>query len=771
MCEKTSVTNSRLFPEPMKLPPAAHIASRGARVHLRPALAAMAPTMAQRDWERRARSKHRAGGSHASPWHHPHATWLTLIVVAVVLLQGVLYGRVHARSMRIQTADDEIARRAEAIRSMLVKQEDLREQVASLREVVVRMDTAVVDTLEKGAAAKRHSEGANRAEPTKTDAGSSVKSLREQQRILMDRASLANRLAGIAPTDADEAFFDANDAALQEIREERAAYGRREQMETAGGALVWSNSVKDAMATGAKVTWDDEDRVAKRVTGTNPRRAGPEPPNADDDGTFATEPKSLFASYLGRYGAGGSFLTPSASKAGERVDNGDMGILKDSALGRMGASRLDKARAGDNPHAYAAVVIMSCNRADYLERTVESVRAALGMSKQSGDLRSKFPVFISQDGRNKAVRTYAESRVKDFHWMQHIEDAPPQTRTRFRWDSAAYYRISAHYKWAMKTLFEDMGYERVIVLEDDMELSPDFFGYFEAAGRLMDADPSVYTVSSWNDNGQKIHVSDETRLYRSDFFPGLGWMLNKQLWHELAPKWPDSYWDDWMRLSDTRKGRESIRPEVCRTFNFGEAGSSKGQFYRTYLASIKRATRVDIEWSAADLTYLDGKTYEDSVRRSLESAAIVDSPTKVHLASKDAADSNVYKVVYNSEREFNVLAKRFGVFAEWKDGVPRAGYRGIVTFKMYQGRATVMLVPAPKAQVARTYAQWNGEQEVEVTLPAAKLPVQLPVQAKAVEKEAAPKVDAGADDGLTEEERNDRLTQAMERWWQYEAGA
>ena len=284
----------------MKLPPAAHIASRGARVHLRPALAAMAPTMAQRDWERRARSKHRAGGSHASPWHHPHATWLTLIVVAVVLLQGVLYGRVHARSMRIQTADDEIARRAEAIRSMLVKQEDLREQVASLREVVVRMDTAVVDTLEKGAAAKRHANRDQAPTKTETDAGSSVKSLREQQRILMDRASLANRLAGIAPTDADEAFFDANDAALQEIREERAAYGRREQMETAGGALVWSSAVKDAMATGQKVTWDDEDRVAKRVTGTNPRRAGPEPPNADDDGTFASEPKSLFASYLGR---------------------------------------------------------------------------------------------------------------------------------------------------------------------------------------------------------------------------------------------------------------------------------------------------------------------------------------------------------------------------------------------------------------------------------------------------------------------------------------
>eukprot|EP00951_Prasinocladus_malaysianus_P022247 scaffold185897_cov40-Prasinocladus_malaysianus.AAC.1 len=60
------------------------------------------------------------------------------------------------------------------------------------------------------------------------------------------------------------------------------------------------------------------------------------------------------------------------------------------------------------------------------------------------------------------------------------------------------------------------------------------------------------------------------KLYRSDFFPGLGWMLTKDLWEELRPKWPRAYWDDWMRQSEHRKGRQSIRPEVCRTFNFGE---------------------------------------------------------------------------------------------------------------------------------------------------------------------------------------------------------
>ena len=748
----------------------------------------MHPAMDQRDWERRARSKHRAGPRARGPWRHPHALWLAVIVAVVVLLQGATYARIHARSSRIQSADEEIARRAEAIRAMLVKQEDLREQVAQLREVVVRMDAAVVDTLERGAAARKSNAKPTAATTTPTlasdpSSSSSVASLRERQRILMDRAALANRLAGVAPTDADEAFFDANDAALREMREERAAYARREAAEAAAGKMVWSKSVNDAMASpktggsraraakraSSSSTWDDEDRVVRKRPGGG---EGSDDDAAGDDTAFDPAPKSLFASYLGRYGAGGSFLTPSASKAGRLSDaqtNG-IGVLEDSALGRMGASRLRRASAADNPDAYAAVVIMACDRADYLERTVASVRAALG--ERPGDV-DKFPVFISQDGRHKATRAYAEGEAKDFHWMQHLEDRPPTTRTRFRWDRVAYYRIAAHYKWAMKTLFDDLGYERVIVLEDDMELSPDFFGYFEAAGKVMDADPSVYAVSSWNDNGQKIHVSDERRLYRSDFFPGLGWMLHKALWRELAPKWPDSYWDDWMRLSDVRKGRESIRPEVCRTFNFGEVGSSKGQFFRAYLREIKPASER-IDWDEESLAYLDGKAYEDRVRQSLASATIIDSPTQVRLVPPENAAANVYKVIYASERDFNRLAKRFGVFAEWKDGVPRAGYRGVVTFKMYQGRATVMLVPAPSAAVAKTYAQWTGTQGLEEAVPGGGGSAGLGTTTTTTKGNAGElaKKDAttDGDDGLSEEERNERLTQAMERWWQYEAG-
>lgn len=38
--------------------------------------------------------------------------------------------------------------------------------------------------------------------------------------------------------------------------------------------------------------------------------------------------------------------------------------------------------------------------------------------------------------------------------------------------------------------------------QDDMQLAPDFFPFFEATAPLLDRDPTLYCVSSWNDHGQ-----------------------------------------------------------------------------------------------------------------------------------------------------------------------------------------------------------------------------------------------------------------------------
>lgn len=48
-----------------------------------------------------------------------------------------------------------------------------------------------------------------------------------------------------------------------------------------------------------------------------------------------------------------------------------------------------------------------------------------------------------------------------------------------------------------------------ILITDDLLVSPDFFSYFSALRFLLDADPSVWCVSAWNDNGKEGYISIE----------------------------------------------------------------------------------------------------------------------------------------------------------------------------------------------------------------------------------------------------------------------
>ena len=86
-------------------------------------------------------------------------------------------------------------------------------------------------------------------------------------------------------------------------------------------------------------------------------------------------------------------------------------------------------------------------------------------------------------------------------------------------------------------------FSQVIIVEDDLEIAPDFYEYFSATLPVLRADPSLWCVSAWNDNGKAglINQSSPELLYRTDFFPGLGWMLTKELWQNEQVQVSD-YW-------------------------------------------------------------------------------------------------------------------------------------------------------------------------------------------------------------------------------------
>ena len=83
-------------------------------------------------------------------------------------------------------------------------------------------------------------------------------------------------------------------------------------------------------------------------------------------------------------------------------------------------------------------------------------------------------------------------------------------------------------------------------MEDDLLLSPDFLTLFVSAAWLLKADPSLWCVSAWNDQGFPHTTRDPSRLRRTDYFPGLGWMISAELWNsELRATWPEAPTTGW----------------------------------------------------------------------------------------------------------------------------------------------------------------------------------------------------------------------------------
>ncbi|XP_073308883.1 alpha-1,3-mannosyl-glycoprotein 2-beta-N-acetylglucosaminyltransferase-like [Primulina huaijiensis] len=339
-----------------------------------------------------------------------------------------------------------------------------------------------------------------------------------------------------------------------------------------------------------------------------------------------------------------------------------------------------KKMVGDLQVPAAAVVVMACNRADYLERTIKSIL------KYQIPVASRYPLFISQDGSDSLVKKKALS-YDQLTYMQHLDYEPVHTERPG--ELIAYYKIARHYKWALDKLFYEHKFDKVIILEDDMEIAPDFFDYFEAGAALLDRDKSIMVISSWNDNGQKQFVHDPYTLYRSDFFPGLGWMLSISMWDELSPKWPKAYWDDWLRLKENHRGRQFIRPEVCRTYNFGEHGSSMGQFFKQYLEPI-RLNDVQVDWKSMDLSFLEEDKYVKYFAELLKKATPMhgaDAALKAHNIEGDV------RVFYRDQSDFEYIARQFGIFEEWKDGVPRTAYKGVVVFRYHPPRRVFLVGP------------------------------------------------------------------------------
>ncbi|KZC11364.1 Alpha-1,3-mannosyl-glycoprotein 2-beta-N-acetylglucosaminyltransferase [Dufourea novaeangliae] len=357
-----------------------------------------------------------------------------------------------------------------------------------------------------------------------------------------------------------------------------------------------------------------------------------------------------------------------------------------------------------------AVLVFSCNRVT-VQRCIDQLIKHRPSIEQ-------FPIIVSEDCQHRqtaeVIARYGDQimhiqvytialmffmipdceKLTESNSLQQPDqsdiEVPPKEK-KFK----GYFKIARHYGWALNHVFFQLGYDTVIIVEDDLDIAPDFFEYFLGTYPLLVSDNSLWCVSAWNDNGKAGLVDENAAdiLYRTDFFPGLGWMLTRQLWTELSPKWPKSYWDDWIRQPEQRRNRACIRPEISRTRTFGKAGVSNGMFYERHLKYIKLNTE-HVYFTNMNLTYLSKDNYDMSFVNDVYQSTVVSFS---ELKNGKVVAPGAVRIPYYSRQAYKNTAKQFGLMDDFRSGVPRTGYRGVVTF-FYKGRR-VHLAPSPN---------WNG---------------------------------------------------------------
>ena len=172
----------------------------------------------------------------------------------------------------------------------------------------------------------------------------------------------------------------------------------------------------------------------------------------------------------------------------------------------------------NNQIANVPTAIIASNRPHYLYRMIRTLLSANGANPDM------ITVFI--DG------FYDEPlAVAELFGLRGVQHAPIGVRNA---------RISQHYKSSLSSTFQIFPTAKyAIVLEEDLDVSPDFFSYFSQLVSVLETDPSLYCVSAWNDQGYEHTTTDPSAVYRVETMPGLGWMLKRSLYtQELEPRWP-----------------------------------------------------------------------------------------------------------------------------------------------------------------------------------------------------------------------------------------
>jgi hypothetical protein len=364
-------------------------------------------------------------------------------------------------------------------------------------------------------------------------------------------------------------------------------------------------------------------------------------------------------------------------------------------------SRIDSTRFSAslmNAYKNTPIVLLTCNRPELLRETIGSLLKVRGLQKDQ--------ILIIQDGNMAEIASIAKEN--NLTLVQNLSGL--RLRGGAGTDGAS--RIAQHYKFALSTGFDRFASANaVIVVEDDLLFSPDFYEYLTSVAPILDIDKSAFVVSAWNDNGFHDKVKEPFAIRRTEFFPGLGWILPRKLYKgELEAKWPIEHWDHWLRSPETHRNRESIYPQIPRTYHNGVRGTFMDEStHNRYFRDIHNNRDESINWNertttVSHLSLATQDNYEKRVEEMIKHQCThVESLGDLFSDQKDRILCLWINIATEADYNppFETVGRFFGIWHEHK----RGNHKGLHEF--YFEDNYILLLNIHESVLNSNYHTWK----------------------------------------------------------------
>ena len=253
-------------------------------------------------------------------------------------------------------------------------------------------------------------------------------------------------------------------------------------------------------------------------------------------------------------------------------------------------------------------------------------------------------------------------------------------------------RISHHTRYAVEYLLASASDDAssdddtVLLLEEDLVVSASFHAFLTRARATYLADPTLFCVSLWSDLPPPPAHTPRRRLLtlaaaarRTDFFPGLGWMVSRGRWAgsgvlDAWPAWPAEaaeagnvpaealpVWDVYLRSRRV----VCLHPRLPRVAHVGNAVG----------AGVHLLDAADMEHRVARFLATEGVLAEEAAAAAaapLMVAATTELEVRANVAAAGAAEEagTAYAVDATSDAAFHPAAELLGL-------TPRMGQEGV----------------------------------------------------------------------------------------------